>query len=115
MHSVLEGVRKLLEESRHVEPASVRVRFLRFAPSSLEVEVFAYVLARDWNQFLEIQEALLLRIMECIESAGVQTAPPSQIILSASAFTSTEGGAEELLKASTKGKPASDQAPAKLA
>ena len=41
--------------------ASVRVRFLRFGPSSLDVEVFAYVLAQDWSQFLEIQEELQLQ------------------------------------------------------
>ena len=81
MSAVLEGIRSLLEESRHFEPASIRVRFLRFGPSSLDVEIFAYVLARDWNQFLEIQESLLLRIMDCIESSGVQLAIPSQSLL----------------------------------
>jgi MscS family membrane protein len=78
MCAVLEGIRSLLEESRHIQPDSVRVRFLRFGPSSLDVEGFAYVLAGDWNQFLEIQEKLLLRILECVESSGVQFALPSQ-------------------------------------
>jgi MscS family membrane protein len=81
MSTVLEGIRKLLEESRHLEPASLRVRFLRFGPTSLDVEIFAYVLARDWNQFLEIQERLFLRVMDCIETSGVQFAFPSQAIL----------------------------------
>lgn len=79
--TVLERIRSLLDESQHIERNSVRVNFLRFAPSSLEVEVFAYVLARDWNEFLEIQERLLLRIMESVESTGVQIALPSQTIL----------------------------------
>ncbi len=78
MSIALEGVRSLLEESPHLETTSVRVRFLRFGPSSLDVEIFAYVLARDWNQFLKIQEFLLLRIMDCIESNGVQFAFPLQ-------------------------------------
>ena len=63
--TVLDRIRSLLEESRHLERDSIRVNFLRFGPSSLDVEVFAYVLAVDWNQFLEIQERLLLRIIEC--------------------------------------------------
>ena len=79
--TVLERIRSLLEESRQIEPDSVRVTFLRFGPSSLDVEVSAYIFARDWNQFLEIQEGLLLRIMESIESTGVQIALPSQTIL----------------------------------
>jgi MscS family membrane protein len=57
------------------------VRFLRFGSSSLEVEVFAYISASDFNEFLEIQERLLLRIMNCIESTGVQMAFPFQAIM----------------------------------
>jgi len=82
MSTVLEGIRSLLEKGRYLESASVRVRFLRFGPSSLDVEIYAYVFARDWNQFLEIQERLLLRVMDCIGSSGVQFAFPPQTILS---------------------------------
>jgi MscS family membrane protein len=81
--TVLEGIRSLLEESRRLDPASVRVRLLGFGPSSLDVEIFAYILAHDWNHFLEIQERLLLRILECIESSGVQFAFPPRTILAA--------------------------------
>jgi MscS family membrane protein len=81
MCTVLEGLRCLLKESRHLQPDSLRVRLLRFSPSSLDVEIFAYVLARDWNHFLEVQERLLLRTMECIESSGVEFAFPPQAVL----------------------------------
>jgi MscS family membrane protein len=76
MYALLKGIRSLLEESRHVQPDSVRVRFLRLGSSSLDVDVFAYVVARDLNQFLEVQEGLLFRIIECVESSGVQFAFP---------------------------------------
>ena len=56
------------------------MRFLRFGLGSLDVEVFAYVLAGDFNQFLEIQEETLLRIIDCVESSGVLFALPSQIL-----------------------------------
>jgi MscS family membrane protein len=72
MRTVLDGIRSLMQENRNVEFESVRVRFRCFGPTSLDVEAFAYVLARDSPQFLEIQETLLLGIMECIESAGGQ-------------------------------------------
>jgi MscS family membrane protein len=113
--TVLERIRSLLKESRHIEPDSVRVNFLRFGPSSLDVEVFAYVLARDWSQFLEIQEGLLLRIMESIESTGVQIALPLQTILvDASAPNDATGRA--LIKGPTPHPELSeDTAPAKSA
>jgi MscS family membrane protein len=115
MHTVLDGIRSLLKESRQVEPDSVRVRFLRFGASSLDVEVFAYISARDWSHFLEIQEFLLLRIMKCTESAGVQIALPSQAIFVAPPSASTEAGMEGLLKAPAPGTRTSGQAPAKSA
>jgi MscS family membrane protein len=111
MNSVLDRIRSLLKESQHLESDSVRVRFLRLGPSSLDVEIFAYVLTWDWNQFLEIQERLLLRIMECIESAGVQFAFPLQTILAA-ATTSNDAAGRVLIKAPTPDKKPSDDAAA---
>ena len=55
-----------------------RVRFCRVAPYSFDVEIFAYVLARDWNEFLRIQEQLLFGVTEAVERAGTALALPSQ-------------------------------------
>ena len=103
--TVLEGIRNLLEESRHLDPTSVRVRLLGFGPSSLDVEIFAYILAHDWNHFLEIQERLLLHILECVESNGVQFASTPKTIFAAAPNSNdaAEGG---LLKI-----PAADEKP----
>jgi len=90
MQVVLESIRSLLKENKSVEANSIRVRFLRFGSYSLDVEVYAYVQARDWNQFLELQESLLLGIMKCIESAGVQIALPSQSLFIATNSPATE-------------------------
>jgi MscS family membrane protein len=109
LNAVLVSIRSLLGETRLVDPASVHVRFLNFGTSFLEVEVFAYILARDWNQFLEIQERLLLRIMVSVESAGVQIALPSQTIFIASTSAST-AGEEGMLKAPTPEKKITDLA-----
>jgi MscS family membrane protein len=78
LRAVLEGLRRLLKRDRCVDTTSVRVRFFRLGAFSLDVEVFAYVLAADWNQFLELQEDLLFRVTETIHDAGVQIAFPSQ-------------------------------------
>jgi MscS family membrane protein len=80
LNLVLAEVRKLVDQDSRILPATTRVRFLRLAESSLEIEVFAYVAVRDNSQFLEIQEDLLIRIRELIESAGVEIAYPSRTI-----------------------------------
>jgi MscS family membrane protein len=74
MRSVLDGVNNVLAQNRLVELDSIRVRFLRFGASSLDVEVFAYVLADDWITFLAIQQELLLQIMDVVQAAGTQLA-----------------------------------------
>jgi MscS family membrane protein len=79
IRSVVTHVHELLTENSCIDQTSLRVRFLGFGSSSLDVEVCAYVYARDWNCFLEIQEGLLLRLMEIVQEAGTQIALPSQI------------------------------------
>ena len=78
LHSFMAGVRSLLNEHANVDSISVRVRFVRFGASSLDVDIFAYVFAHDWNNFLEIQEELLFGIMDIVQKAGAEIAFPSQ-------------------------------------
>ncbi len=78
LHSVIDGIRRLLDERAAVDPATRRVRFLRLGAFSLDVEVFTYLHARDWDHFLEIQEQLLFDITEIVNRAGTAIAFPSQ-------------------------------------
>ncbi len=70
MRIVIEGVRQMLARQAEVDGPSIRVRFVRLNTFSLDVEVFAYLYARDWTHFLEIQESLLLTITDIIAAAG---------------------------------------------
>ena len=78
LRAVVDGIRRLLVEHHSVDRESVRVRFHRLGGFSLDVDVFAYILARDWDHFLEIQEQLLFSITSIIEQAGTAIALPSQ-------------------------------------
>jgi MscS family membrane protein len=80
LSSILEDIRTLLVQDIRVFADSARVRLFRFGPSSLDVDIYAYVVARDWTHFLEIQEELLLRIMELVGARGVKVAFPSQTV-----------------------------------
>jgi MscS family membrane protein len=74
---VLAEVRRMLYEHPMVETPTARIRFVRFGDSSLDLEIFAYVLTSDYGSFLEVQEDLLLRIMDIIEASGTAVAFPS--------------------------------------
>ena len=78
LRSVLAEFRALLSRHQRVESSTVRVRLLRFAPTGLEVEIFAYVTVTDYDEFLAVQEDLLLRLMDQIEASGTALAFPSQ-------------------------------------
>jgi MscS family membrane protein len=75
---VLAEIRQLLYTHPKVDTFSARIRFVGFGTSSLNLEIFAYVLATDYAVFLEIQEDLLLRIMDILERSGTGLALPSR-------------------------------------
>jgi len=78
---VLDEIRSIINRNAKVEEESGRVRFLRFAEYALEVEVYCYILDRDYNAYLATQEALLLEIMDTLEKTGAVVALPSQTTL----------------------------------
>ncbi len=77
LRRVLEGFRQMLAAHPAVDPAEQRVRLYRLGPYSLDIEVFAYVPARDWNEFLQVQEQLLFGVTEIVERSGTAFALPS--------------------------------------
>lgn len=78
MRTALSDLRNLLLTHSRVEASSVRVRFIAIAQSSLDIEIVAYIFAKDWGHFLEIQEQLLLKLIEIVQQAGAEFAFPSQ-------------------------------------
>jgi MscS family membrane protein len=77
---VLAQIRRLLYQHPKLETESARVRLVGYDNSSLTLEVFCYILTRDGNEFLAIQEDVLLRIMDVVEASGTSFAFPSRLV-----------------------------------
>ncbi len=77
---LLAQVRVLLYQHPRVDSATARIRFVGLGPSSLDVEIFAHVMETTQESFLAVQEDLLLRIMDLVESSGSGFAFPSQTL-----------------------------------
>ncbi|MBA4417766.1 MAG: hypothetical protein C0392_07630 [Syntrophus sp. (in: bacteria)] len=77
---VLDEIRRLLSEHEKVDSLTARARLVKFADSSMAIDIFAYILESDYGAFLEIQEGILFRIMEIVETSGSRMAFPSQIV-----------------------------------
>ena len=82
-----EQIRFLLVELREVlyshpmvtdDPA--RVRFIELGADSINLEVFTYILTTNYDEFLEVKEDLLLRMMDVVAESGTGFAFPSQTV-----------------------------------
>jgi MscS family membrane protein len=80
LRHVLIGLRKLLLSHPKVHSEPARVRFVGFGAHSLDLEVFAYILTQDYNEFLAIREDIMLRMMDTVGESGSGFAFPSQTI-----------------------------------
>jgi MscS family membrane protein len=75
---VLTEIHEVLMRHAKVEEGTARVRLLRFGENAIEVEIYAYILERDYGEFLATQEDLLLQVMETLERTGGAVALPTQ-------------------------------------
>ena len=80
LRHVLTRLRELLVSHPRILKDPMRVRFVGFGDSSLNVEIVAYVGTPDFNEFLGIQEDLFLRIIDLVEASGTGFAFPSQTL-----------------------------------
>jgi len=78
---VLAELRRLLYSHAKVETASVRVRLIDISGTSHTVEVVAYILTQDYNEYAAIREDILLRMMDVVDDAGSTLAVPSQTLV----------------------------------
>lgn len=75
---MLTELRRLLKAHPRIDPDPARARFIQYGDWSLDIEIFAYVQTMDNNEFLAIQEDILLRIADIVTEAGTGFAFPSQ-------------------------------------
>src|SRR5260370_2568899 len=71
---VLEQLRDVLVRHPKVDQAGARVRVLKLGENAIEVEIYAYILTREYREFLAVQYELILQAMAVLESTGA--APP---------------------------------------
>jgi MscS family membrane protein len=80
LERVLQQVGTMLREHPRVESTTAWIRLAKLADSALELEMQAYVLTRDYDDYTAVRENLLLRVMEIVESCGTALAYPSQTV-----------------------------------
>jgi MscS family membrane protein len=74
--AIMDAITKILQEHSMVDASGVPLRFAKITPQSLQIEIFAYVLTPDYNQFLIVQSELLVKFMEAASELEVGFAVP---------------------------------------
>ncbi|HYU46928.1 MAG TPA: mechanosensitive ion channel family protein [Terriglobales bacterium] len=77
---LLAELRRLLYEHARIEHESARIRLASFDNNALNLEIFSYILTRDFNEFTAIREDVLLRILQILEESGTAFAFPSSTV-----------------------------------
>jgi MscS family membrane protein len=78
---VLDQLRQVLSRHSKVEEATARVRLLKLGENAIEVEIYGYILVREYREFLVVQEELILQAMDVLENSGAAVALPTQTTL----------------------------------
>jgi MscS family membrane protein len=75
---VLASFRDILSSQPKVEPGKIPVRFIGFGAYSLDIEINAYVNTTDNDEYLALQQELLIQMFRAVEKAGTALAVPWQ-------------------------------------
>jgi MscS family membrane protein len=75
---VLASFREILTDHPKVETGKIPVRFIGVGPYSLDIEVVAYITTSEYEEFLALQQELLLKLLQAVEQAGTALAVPLQ-------------------------------------
>jgi MscS family membrane protein len=75
---VLASLSEILRGHSKVETGTLPVRFVGVGAYSLDIEVVAYVTTSDYDEFLALQQELLLKMLQAVEQAGTALAVPLQ-------------------------------------
>ena len=77
---VRDGIHAMLRAHASTWPERIVVNFSHFAPSSIDFEVFCWVMTTDADEFRRIRESHYLGMMRIVEEAGARFAFPTQTV-----------------------------------
>lgn len=80
IREVLAAFERILVSHPKIWPDAVVVRFVKIGDWSLDIDVMAWFLTSDWNEFQTIRQDILIAFMEAVEHAGTHIALPTRAV-----------------------------------
>lgn len=78
VRTVLAAITRIVTENPKVQEGGLPVRFIGVGAYSLDIEVFVYILTQEGDEYLQIQQDLLLGLLDAVAAAGAALALPTQ-------------------------------------
>jgi MscS family membrane protein len=75
LRQLLMKLYMVLGEHKRVDKDSARARLVEITKTSLKIEVFSFMTAESFEDFLQVQEELLLSILETIDGCNIKLLP----------------------------------------
>ncbi|MFL6415448.1 MAG: mechanosensitive ion channel family protein, partial [Bryobacteraceae bacterium] len=76
IRKMMDAIAQIMKDHPEIDPTGVPVRFSKISKESFDLDLFSYVLTTDGDQFLRIQNELLLKIIEAATELKVEFAVP---------------------------------------
>jgi MscS family membrane protein len=80
LRAIMDQISAMLLAMPSIWSEKVRVRFVGFGESSLDVRIQAWFVTHDWEEFLRLREEALLAIMVIVGGAGSDFAFPTRTV-----------------------------------
>jgi MscS family membrane protein len=76
IRTLLTAIKKILTENPKLEAGAAPIYLANVGKESVELEMSAYVLTRNGDEFAQVKQDLYLRVLDVVEAAGTSVAPP---------------------------------------
>lgn len=80
MREAVRSIRAMLKEHPAVDQDFFLVNFTDFGASSLDIMVYCFTTTTVWGEYLDAREDLCLKIMDILDSLGMEIAFPSRTV-----------------------------------
>jgi len=80
LRELVRRVEELLRGHAEVHQEFMLVKFIDFGPSSLDLLVYYFTAATDWDRHLSVRQQINLAIMDIVEGMGLSIAFPTQTV-----------------------------------
>ncbi len=80
IEALLAALRETLTNEPRLEGEQARVRLLAPTPDRLPIEIFGHIRTTDFDEYLAVQEELMLKVLKTVQQSHVELAPPAMQI-----------------------------------